>query len=259
MHPILIKIGPLTIYSYGFFLAVGFMLGIFYATRQARREGIDPQKISDLAFYIIIAALVGARLLFIITEPHDFLENPLEVFKIWKGGLVFYGGFMAALVAGIWYVKRNKMPIWKTADIIAPSIALGQSLGRIGCFSAGCCYGREADVPWAVTFTDPNSLARLGVPLHPTQLYEAALDFGIFLFLISFKKRKTFDGQLIWLYTLLYAIVRFIVELFRGDPRGSVLDNMLSTSQLIGIVMAGVAIVMLTKLGGKKTSLAVKH
>lgn len=256
MHPILIKLGPITIYSYGFFLAIGFILAIFYSTREAKRAGVDPQKISDLAFYLIIAALIGSRLLFIITEPHDFIENPLEVFKIWKGGLVFYGGFIGALATGIWYVKRHGMPIWKTSDIIAPAIALGQSLGRIGCFSAGCCYGKETTVPWAVTFTDINSLARLGVPLHPTQLYEAALDFCIFLFLISFRRRKSFDGQLIWLYTLLYAIVRFIVELFRGDPRGSAFDNLLSTSQLIGIVMAIIALAMLIKLGRKKSALA---
>lgn len=254
MHPILIKIGPITIYSYGFFLAIGFILAIFYSTREAKRAGVDPQKISDLAFYLIIAALVGSRLLFIITEPHDFIENPLEVFKIWKGGLVFYGGFIGALITGIWYVKKHGMPIWKTSDIIAPGIALGQSLGRIGCFSAGCCYGKETTVPWAVTFTDINSLARLGVPLHPTQLYEAALDFCIFLFLISFRRRKTFDGQLIWLYTLLYAVARFIVELFRGDPRGSAFDNLLSTSQIIGIVMAVVAMVMLLMLGRNKTA-----
>lgn len=254
MHPILIKIGPITIYSYGFFLAIGFILAIFYSTREAKRVGVDPQKISDLAFYLIIAALIGSRLLFIITEPHDFIENPLEIVKIWKGGLVFYGGFIGALITGIWYVKKHGMPIWKTSDIIAPGIALGQSLGRIGCFSAGCCYGKETTVPWAVTFTDINSLARLGVPLHPTQLYEAALDFCIFLFLISFRRRKTFDGQLIWLYTLLYAVARFIVELFRGDPRGSAFDNLLSTSQIIGIVMAVVAMVMLLTLGRNKTA-----
>ena len=254
MHPILIKLGPITIYSYGFFLAIGFILAIFYATREAKRVGIEPQKISDLAFYLIIAALVGSRLLFIITEPHDFIENPFEVFKIWKGGLVFYGGFIGALATGIWYVKRHGMPIWRTSDIIAPAIALGQSLGRIGCFSAGCCYGKECDLPWAVTFTDPDSLARLGVPLHPTQLYEASLDFGIFLFLIAFKKRKTFDGQLIWLYTLLYAVARLIVESFRGDPRGFV-GGMLATSQLIGIVMIPISVFMLVRLGRKKQGL----
>ncbi|MEK7852135.1 MAG: prolipoprotein diacylglyceryl transferase, partial [Deltaproteobacteria bacterium] len=182
---------------------------------------------------------------------HDFIENPLEVFKIWKGGLVFYGGFIGALATGIWYVKRHGMPVWKTSDIIAPAIALGQSLGRIGCFSAGCCYGKESTVPWAVTFTDLNSLARIGVPLHPTQLYEAVLDFCIFLFLISFRKRKTFDGQLIWLYTLLYAIVRLIVESFRGDPRGFV-GGMLATSQFIGIVMIPISIFMLIKLSKTK-------
>jgi len=254
MHPILIKLGPFTIYSYGFFLAIGFLLAIVYATREAKRVGVDPQKVSDMAFYLIVSALIGARLLFILTEFHDFVDNPLEVFKIWKGGLVFYGGFIGALLAGIWYVKRNNMPLWKTADIIAPAIALGQSLGRIGCFSAGCCYGREADVPWAVTFTDPNSLARLGVPLHPTQLYESALDLGIFLFLIAFRKRKTFDGQLIWLYTLLYAVARLIVESFRGDPRGFV-GGMLATSQLIGIVMIPISVFMLVRLGRKKQGL----
>lgn len=251
MYPILVKLGPFTIYSYGFFLALGFMLAIIYVTREAKRAGVDPQRVSDLAFYLIISAIIGSRLLFIITEPHDFMENPLEVFKIWKGGLVFYGGFIGALFTGIWYVKRHGMPVWKTADIIAPAIALGQSLGRIGCFSAGCCYGSETDVPWAVTFTDPSSLAKIGVPLHPAQLYEAALDFGIFLFLIAFRKRKGFDGQLLWLYALLYAIVRLIVEFFRGDPRGFV-GGMLATSQLIGLIMIPVSVFMLLKLGRNK-------
>lgn len=252
MHPILIKFGPLTIYSYGFFVAIGFLLATIYAMREAGREGVEPQKVSDLAFYLIISAIIGARLLFIIIEPHDFMENPSEIFKIWKGGLVFYGGFITALITGIWYVKRKGMPLWKTADILAPAIALGQSLGRIGCFSAGCCYGKETDAPWAVTFTDTKSLARLGVPLHPTQLYESALDLGIFLFLISYKKRKSFEGQLIWLYTLLYAVVRFIVEIFRGDPRGSAFSGLLSTSQIIGIAMASVAVVMIAKLSRKR-------
>lgn len=251
MHPILVKIGPLTIHSYGFFLAVGLMLTIFYTTREAKRVGVDPQQMSDLIFYLAISALLGARLLFIITEFHDFADNPMEVFKVWKGGLVFYGGFIGALLTCIWYVKRHKMPLWKTADVLAPAVALGQSLGRIGCFSAGCCYGRETDVPWAVTFTDPDSLARLGVSLHPTQLYESALDLGIFLFLITFKKRKRFDGQLFWLYALLYAIVRLFVEFFRGDPRGF-LGGFLATSQLIGLVMVPIAIFMLVNLGRRK-------
>src|SRR3989339_541590 len=173
MFPVLLKIGPISIFTYGFFIAVGFLAGIFLATKEAKRLGEDYEKIMDLCFYILVAAILGSRLFYVATSPEMFLKNPVEILKIWNGGLVFYGGFIAALVTGVIYLKVKNIPVWKTADIMAPSIALAHFFGRIGCFFAGCCYGKYCDLPWAVTFNHPDSLAPTGIPLHPTQLYEA--------------------------------------------------------------------------------------
>lgn len=180
MHPVLLKLGNISVYTYGFFIAVGFVIGILIAKREAKRRNIDPELIMDLSFYIIIAAIIGSRLFYVITTPASFIENPVDIFKIWNGGLVFYGGFILALVTAAWYVRKQHLNVWQIADVFAPSIALGQFFGRLGCFSAGCCYGKVCDLPWAVTFHDPNSLAPTNIPLHPTQLYHALGNVMIF-------------------------------------------------------------------------------
>ncbi|OGW13297.1 MAG: prolipoprotein diacylglyceryl transferase [Nitrospinae bacterium RIFCSPLOWO2_12_39_16] len=251
MHPILFKIGPITIYTYGVLIATAFFLGLALAVRQARMEGEDLQKIMDLGFYILLSAVVGSRLLYIAVEFREYLSNPLRIFKVWEGGLVFYGGFIMAMAVVIIYVKKNEMSLWKVGDILAPSVAIGQGVGRLGCFFAGCCYGRETDVPWAVIFKNPNTLAPMDVHLHPTQLYDSANGFIIFAALLILRKFKKFDGQLFWTYTLLYAVGRFIVEIFRGDERGFVTAS-LSTSQFIAIPLFAVSIVMLIKLKRQK-------
>ena len=251
MHPILFKIGPITIYTYGVLIATAFFLGLALAARQARVEGEDPQKIMDLSFYILISAIAGSRLLYIVVEYKEYISNPLRIFKVWEGGLVFYGGFIIAMAVVIIYIKKNEMSLWKVGDILAPSVAIGQGVGRLGCFFAGCCYGRETDVPWAVIFKNPNTLAPMDVHLHPTQLYDSANGFIIFAALLILRKFKKFDGQLFWTYTLLYAVGRFIVEIFRGDERGFVTAS-LSTSQFIAIPLFAVSIVMLIKLKRRK-------
>ncbi|HAP66545.1 MAG TPA: prolipoprotein diacylglyceryl transferase [Nitrospinae bacterium] len=251
MHPILFKIGPITIYTYGVLIATAFFLGLALAARQARVEGEDPQKIMDLSFYILISAIAGSRLLYIVVEYKEYISNPLRIFKVWEGGLVFYGGFIIAMAVVIIYIKKNEMSLWKVGDILAPSVAIGQGVGRLGCFFAGCCYGRETDVPWAVIFKNPNTLAPMDVHLHPTQLYDSANGFIIFAILLILRKFKKFDGQLFWTYTLLYAVGRFIVEIFRGDERGFVTAS-LSTSQFIAIPLFAVSIVMLIKLKRRK-------
>ena len=251
MHPILFKIGPITIYTYGVLIATAFFLALALAVRQARMEGEDLQKIMDLGFYILLSAVVGSRLLYIAVEFREYLSNPLRIFKVWEGGLVFYGGFIMAMAVVIIYVKKNEMSLWKVGDILAPSVAIGQGVGRLGCFFAGCCYGRETDVPWAVIFKNPNTLAPMDVHLHPTQLYDSANGFIIFAALLILRKFKKFDGQLFWTYTLLYAVGRFIVEIFRGDERGFVTAS-LSTSQFIAIPLFAVSIVMLIKLKRQK-------
>ena len=141
MHPILFEFGFLKIFTYGLMVATGFLFAILFASSKAKEEGLDPQKILDLCFYVMISALVGARLLYVVVEYRYFLTNPLEAFKFWKGGLVFYGGLILGVLVSLWYLKRHRMPMWKTADLLAPSIALGQGIGRWGCLFAGCCYG----------------------------------------------------------------------------------------------------------------------
>lgn len=244
MHPVLFHIGKLHVYSYGLMIAIGIVVGLFLARRQAVREGINPDKIVDIAFYILLAALIGSRLLFVLTNFGEYFADPIKILKIWEGGLVFYGGLIPAVAIGIWYIKRLGLPLWQVTDIFAPSVAIGHAFGRIGCFLAGCCYGMPSSLPWAVTFTDPRSLAPQGIPLHPTQLYSSLGLFATFAFLIWLRKRKTFPGELLWSYILVYSIVRFFMEFLRGDPRGSVLGGLLSSAQAIGIPLAGISVVM---------------
>ncbi len=245
MHPTLFHIGNFAVHTYGFFVAIGFLLAISLAVREAKRVDEDGEKIIDLALYILIAAIVGSRLLYIAINWGDFRAHPVEMVRIWNGGLVFYGGLIGAFLMTVWYLGKHRLHIWKTADILAPYIALGQSIGRIGCFFAGCCYGKVCHHWWAVTFTHPESLAPKGVPLHPTQIYSSVNAFLIYLVLIRLRRSKKFEGKLFWVYILLYAITRSIIEFFRGDHRGTLLGGLLSTSQTIGIVMALVAVFML--------------
>lgn len=253
MYPILFKIGPLTIHTYGFFVATGFLIGIYLATQQATKEGIQSQKIVDLGFYILLASIVGSRLFYILVNPSHYMSNPLDIFKIWEGGLVFYGGVLLVIPTVIWYVRKNNIGLWKTADVFAPSIAIGHAFGRIGCFSAGCCYGRIAEsLPWSVIFTSPECLAPLNVPLHPTQLYEAGAEAVNFLILITLRKYKSFNGQLFFTYILIYSVIRFTIEFFRGDvSRGYIIEN-LSLAQGISILMFLGALIGLLILRRKK-------
>jgi len=199
-------------------IAVGFLIALYLAVRQAKKEGIPSDRIIDLGFYILLAAIVGSRLLFILINGGYYLNNPMAVFKIWEGGLVFYGGVLLAVPTAIWYVKKNNLDLWTTADIFAPSIAIGHAFGRLGCFFAGCCFGKTAEtLPWGIIFTDPECLAPLNTRLHPVQLYESAGELVNFLILITLAKHKSFKGRVFMTYLLLYAILRFIVELFRGD------------------------------------------
>jgi phosphatidylglycerol---prolipoprotein diacylglyceryl transferase len=245
MFPILIDIGPITIHTYGFFVALGLLAGIFLATREARRLGLDGDKVMDMCFYIVVAAIAGSRLLYVIQNLETFRSAPLEMFKIWKGGLVFYGGFIGALVVVLVYLRIHRLPLGKIADIAAVSVPLGHFFGRLGCLSAGCCYGVICECPWAVTFSHPEALAPLQVPLHPTQLYEAVANLAIFLILFSFRHRKHYHGQLFLIYVMLYGSIRSVIEIVRGDFRGADLFGIFSISQAAGISLALAALVML--------------
>ena len=264
MHPILFEIprieffnwaiGPIPIRMYGLMIGIGFLLAMYVASRRAKKEGLDPDRIMDMGVYILLAAIIGSRILYVLTTLQDFSANPLDVFAIWKGGLVFYGGLLAAVPIGIWYVRKHAMPVWKTADVVAPSIALGHAFGRLGCFFAGCCYGAPCSGPVCITFSDAHSLAPLGVPLFPTQLMESGGEFLIFGVLMVLWQHRKFDGQLFWFYPLFYSVLRFSIEFFRGDAvRGLYFGGVVSTSQIIAVLMFGLSLVMLWVLGRKKT------
>jgi len=240
MYPILFQLGSFHIYAYGFFIVAGFTIATVLAALRIRKSDI---KISfesavDFFFYAVLSAVVGARILFVLINFDDYRQNPIKILKLWEGGLVFYGGLILAAMVALIYMKRHRLPIWKLADLISPLIALGLFFGRIGCFLAGCCYGKETSLPWGVVFRNPESLARLNVPLHPTQLYDAVNGLAIFFFLSWMQKRKAFDGQIFWLFLFLYSITRFLIEMVRGDPRGFLFGGVLSTSQAVGVGLA---------------------
>jgi phosphatidylglycerol:prolipoprotein diacylglycerol transferase len=252
MHPRLFELGPITVYTYGVLLAAAYLLGLKVAMMRAKSRGLDAVRILDLGIYIIVSALVGAKLLLLITDYQSFRADPRELLTLARSGGVFYGGLLLAVAVALWYVRRAGLPLWTTCDVFAPGIALGHAVGRLGCFFAGCCYGKPTNVPWAVRFTDPFAAANVGTPLgvdlHPTQLYEAGAELLIlFVLLVTEKRGKPFAGRTFWLYILLYAISRYIIEIFRGDERGTV--GIFSTSQFISIVLAPLAIGMLIYLG----------
>jgi len=252
MSPILFRLGSFPIYAYGFFLALAFITGLILAVLRARKEGVLFEHVVNLFFYTVLSAILGARILFVLVNFSLYRQNPLQIVRIWEGGLVFYGGLILAVGVSVWYMRWHRLPLWKLADLFSPSIALGLFFGRLGCFFAGCCYGKGTSLPWGVVFTDPNSLAPLNVSLHPVQLYEAGTNLALFFFLKWRERKKGFDGQIFWLLILLYALTRFFVELVRDDPRGSLFHGLLSTSQGIGILLGILSLFMLFYLRRKQ-------
>jgi phosphatidylglycerol:prolipoprotein diacylglycerol transferase len=251
VYPELFSIGPITVYTYGVLLAASYLLGLRLAMSRGKRRGLDSNRVLDLGIYIIIAALVGAKVLLLVVDFDQFRRNPAELWSLARSGGVFYGGLILAIVVAFWYIWKHRMPFWTTCDVFAPGIALGHVTGRLGCLAAGCCYGKPASVPWAITFTNPLANANVGtplnVPLHPTQLYEAGAELLILIVLLATERKgRYFAGRTFWLYMFLYAISRFIIEIYRGDPRGTFLG--MSTSQFISLVLAPLSIAMLVWL-----------
>src|SRR5918912_3163341 len=227
MHPRLLELGPITVYTYGVLLAAAYLLGLRLAMVRARNRGLDATRVLDLGIYIIISALVGAKLLLLVTDFQTFKNDPRELITLARSGGVFYGGLILAVSVALWYIRKIGLPLWTTCDVFAPGIALGHVVGRFGCFFAGCCWGKPTTMPWGITFTDPFAAANVGTPLnqplHPTQLYEAGAEFLILMLLLwTERKGRPFPGRTFWLYMLLYAVSRFIIEFFRGDDRGTV-------------------------------------
>lgn len=261
MFPRLLELGRITVYTYGVLLAAAYLLGLKLAMVRARARGLDSARVLDLGIYIIISALVGAKLLLLITDFHTFKNDPRELLTLARSGGVFYGGLILAVAVALWYIRRVGLPLWTTCDVFAPGIALGHVIGRFGCLFAGCCYGRPTTKPWGITFTDPFAAANvgtpLGIPLHPTQLYEAGAELLILALLLATERRgRPFSGRTFWLYMLLYGVSRFIIEFYRGDDRGMV--GVFSTSQFISLLLVPLAIVMLVYLSRQETPVPEK-
>jgi phosphatidylglycerol:prolipoprotein diacylglycerol transferase len=260
MHPILLKIGPLTVHTYGFMMAVGVGTALWFIYVQAKKARLDAPLLLDAAFYTVIVSLIGAKLILFLGEVSRYLSSPKDLLSLAKSGGVFQGGLIFGVIFALWYFRRRKIPTWRTADIVAPALALGHGFGRIGCFSAGCCYGSECAAPWGVVFKSEYAHNLTGIPLnvpvHPVQLYEAALNFLNFGILFFILRRKRFDGQVFSLYIVNYSIIRFITEYFRGDHadrvyfiRGATATSSLSYPQLFCIlgVLGGLGLAVILR------------
>jgi len=221
MFPILFKIGPITIHTYGFMMAMGVAFGLWFLYVQAKKQSLNASKILDAVFYTIIISLLGAKLILFIGNISYYMKYPKELFSLARSGGVFQGGLTFGLIFALLYFRKHRIPTWKVGDIIGAALALGHGFGRIGCFSAGCCFGRECSLPWAVSFQSEYAHNLTGIPvgtlLHPVQLYESVLNFLNFFVLFLILKRKKFDGQVFSFYIINYSIIRYFVEFYRGD------------------------------------------
>lgn len=243
MHPVLFKLGSLTIYSYGFLIAVGVVCGVAYLAVRGKKEvGLTFDQANNLFLLIFIAALVGGKVFLFFENPSSYLENPRRLFT--GSGFVFYGSFLFAVPTMLWFFRRNKLPVYQMLDIMAIVTCLVHMFGRMGCFMAGCCHGKPTTSWFSVIFTDPACQAEpLNTPLYPTQLMEAGFILLVMVLLLFIRQRKQFHGQLFALYLLLYALGRFVLEYFRGDEvRGFVIQDYVSHSQFIALIIFGVSL-----------------
>ncbi|MGQ9705985.1 MAG: prolipoprotein diacylglyceryl transferase [bacterium] len=238
MYPILFHLSEqITIRSYGVMLAIAFFVGIFIARRFAKKDGVKPALITDLSFWIILATIVGGRLLYVLMNLKEYIKHPIDIVRIWQGGLIFYGGFFFSILVAIWFFKRNKINVWKGLDILSPPAAIGYAIARIGCFLNGCCYGKETKCFLGIKFPLSSSagIHFVGQKIHPTQLYAMLANLVIFLILWFSYPKKRFDGQIFWSYIFMYSIYRFLIEFIRGDK--SPLAFGLTSIQYITIVL----------------------
>jgi len=213
MHPVLLNIGRLTVYSYGFMLSLAFLAGLLIILHLSRREGIVAETVLDITVWVVVAAIAGARILYVVLFWGEFAHSPVQALMINRGGLVFYGGFIAGLLVIMWRAKKHGLSLWKVFDLAAPGTAVGYSIARIGCFLNGCCYGIETEFPAAVQFPHLTGLR------HPTQLYASGTIFIVFLLLLYLWRRRKFEGQIFLLGVVFYSIYRFSIEFIRVGPR----------------------------------------
>jgi phosphatidylglycerol:prolipoprotein diacylglycerol transferase len=266
MHRYLLKLGPFTVYSYGAMLALAFVFGTVLAAFRAQRFGVDKNKVIDLIFYILVSSLLGARLMFVALNWSYYAEHLPESFQIWEGGLVFYGGLILAFTASVWFIKKNHLPLGKVLDVLAPSVALGIAIGRIGCFLNGCCWGKVS-LKWGIGFPFKNNPpayseqvyggliprdALCSLPVIPTQLYESLACLAIFVLLLWLDRVRRFDGFLFWIFILFYSVFRFFIEYLRYYEPNFIFGSF-TVSQIISVFLFVCALTILAE-GNKPQS-----
>lgn len=271
MHPVLFQLGPLPVHTFGVLMGLGFLVGILYSMRQARKWGLGPDDIFNLSFWIMVSGVGGARLFYILVDMvqkganSEFIEHPANLLKIWEGGLVWYGGMICAIPVVFFYTWRFRMPALRVADVLAPATFIGLAVGRFGCLMAGDDFGRPTKVWWAVTFHNPDALvypsSLIGQPLHPTQLYMAAKSFFVGLLChLVLKHWKKFDGQVFCVALLVYPVLRAIVEIYRGDTKRGIFPGTggaLTTSQGIGVLVFALGVVSWIALSKRRPTFVI--
>lgn len=243
MFPILFSIGSFPIHSYGIFIAIGFVSAVLFMRHQAIKAGLPHTAIVDLCFWCLFLGILGSRVVFIITQWAYYREHFHEIFHIWEGGLVFYGGPIVCIPFFFWFALKKRLPLGFLSDSAAMALTLAHGFGRIGCFAAGCCYGKPTSLSWGMTLSphlvDPHLVGR---SLHPTNLYESVFLFCLFIALFLKNRKKRFDGQIALIYLMSYASFRFLIEFLRGDDvRGFIASQLLSTSQTISVMVLIIA------------------
>ncbi len=246
MHPTLIDLGWFRLPSYGVMIALAVIIGLATLKRRADRAGMDGSLLVDVGLWLVIWALVGAKVLLVLVELPRYLAHPAEILGVLRSGGVFLGGFIAAVVAAVVLVRRHRLQPLATLDVIVPSLALGQAIGRVGCLLAGCCWGASCALPWAIVYTNPQAAANVGTPLgvalHPWPAYASLFNFGVYLVLAALYSRRVATGRVLATYLLLYGVGRFSLEYLRGDAlRGFVFHDVLSTSQAISVALIAAA------------------
>jgi phosphatidylglycerol:prolipoprotein diacylglycerol transferase len=254
MCPLLFSVGPLSIPTYGVLVAIGFLVGLYLVGRLSKQAGLDPDKMTNLGLWVVLAAIIGAKVFMVAADFGTYWQNPGRLFSLnlLRAGGVFYGGLLGALVTAVWYCRKHGLPGLGTADIFAPALAVGHSIGRLGCFAAGCCWGKPTDLPWGVAFTDPAAYDLVGVPLnvhlHPTQLYEAGGTLAVGLLLLRLIGRPHRPGAVFAWYLVLYSSFRLGVEFLRAETsRNFPFDGPLSVTQWVAVALVVAGAVFLLR------------
>jgi len=251
MYPVIVQLGTFELRSYGIIVALSFLLGLWLSTREAKRNGLDPDLVQDFALYALLGGIIGARLYFVVfSNPAYFLQKPWEIVAVWHGGISIVGALLGGFLTALWYCRKKQLPFWRFADTLAPGVALGQAAGVIACLLNGDSYGKRADVAWAITYTDPRSMAPLNVPLHPVEIYEMAAYLLVFLLVWQTRGKTKTPGFAFLTYLAGYGAARFAVEFFRGNP--AIFAWGIPAAQVFGVALVLAAIAGFYLLGEER-------